>query len=98
MMIQCLLFGGNKLTSWSRMWAGYFVIQHIMGGDMGFGIVVYLYCDGQYEECENPGAEASDGDSRYSTIKAYKADMKKFGWHFKNRKAYCPSCWQLLHK
>jgi len=65
---------------------------------MSFSKIVYLYCDGQYEECENPGVEASDGDSRYSTVKAYKADMKKFGWLFRGDKAYCPSCAKKIKK
>ena len=59
---------------------------------MGFSRVVYLYCDGQYENCECQGAEASEGDSQYETIKSYKADMKRYGWTFRGRKAFCPSC------
>ena len=65
---------------------------------MGFSRVVYLYCNGQYEECEYRGEEASSGDSAYETIGAYKADMKKFGWVFRGLKAYCPSCRRLFDK
>lgn len=59
---------------------------------MTFSIVVYLYCDGQQPDCECNGNEASWGDSQYTTIKQYKADMKKYGWVFKSKKAYCPTC------
>ena len=59
---------------------------------MGFSRVVYLYCDGQYESCEYQGAEASEADSQHETIKSYKAEMVKFGWTFRGRKAFCPSC------
>lgn len=62
---------------------------------MGFSKVVYLYCDGQYETCECAGEEASSGDSLHGTIKSYKTEMKRFGWVFKGRKTYCPSCWHI---
>ncbi len=63
---------------------------------MSFSRVVYLYCDGQYETCEYVGEEASSGDSFHETIKSYRTEMKKFGWKFRGRKAYCPSCWHIL--
>ena len=70
---------------------------------MGFVVVVYLYCDGDSIDCEcmdrneygepTGQMEASAGDSQFTTVKAYKAYRKAYGWHFKGRKAYCPQCW-----
>ena len=63
---------------------------------MTFSIVVYLYCNGQTPDCERFGEEASGGDSQYTTIKRYNADMKKCGWLFRGNKAYCPTCRKKL--
>ncbi len=65
---------------------------------MSFSKVVYLYCDGQFLGCECVGYEACSGDSGYEKIADYKASMKSVGWHFKNNRAYCPSCWQELKR
>ena len=59
---------------------------------MGFSVVVYLYCNGDSPDCTYQGEEASGGDSPYTTIKEYKEDFKKLGWHFVGHKAYCPDC------
>lgn len=63
---------------------------------MPFSIVTYLYCDGRHPDCECDGYEACSGDSQYATIKEYKADMKKCGWLFRGKKAYCPTCRKKL--
>lgn len=63
---------------------------------MGFQKVIYLYCDGNTDVCENATTEASEGDSQSETIAHYKKIAKSNGWHFKGQNAYCPSCWQAL--
>lgn len=63
---------------------------------MGFHKVIYLYCDGGTANCECGGSEALWGDVMAQTIAEYKATAKADGWHFKGRKAYCPSCWKAL--
>lgn len=63
---------------------------------MGFTKMIYLYCDGNTDDCECDGAEACDGDGMFRTVAEYKLAMKTIGWHFKNEKAYCPSCWKVL--
>ncbi len=59
---------------------------------MSFTNVVYLYCDGEFGECELNGGEAYSADGGYETIKVYKQDAKADGWIFRGNKAYCPSC------
>jgi len=62
---------------------------------MGFVRMVYAYCDGHTSACDYDGFEASSGsDTRYPTIKDYKASLAKVGWVFRGQKAYCPYCWQ----
>ena len=77
------------------------------GRVMGFQKVAYLYCDGNFDGCEcadycydggdyliTEHCEASFGDSPYTTIKEYKADMEKQGWKFIGNKAYCSNCYK----
>ena len=63
---------------------------------MGFSKMIYLYCDGEAENCEIGGAEAFGGDGMFRSIVEYRAEMKIAGWHFKGNEAFCPSCWQSL--
>ncbi len=56
---------------------------------------IYLYCDGNSEQCECQGLtlEASGGDPVFRTRNDYKRSMKERGWLFKpENKAFCPEC------
>jgi len=69
-----------------------------------FVVSVYLYCDGNFQGCdcqtfdshgereEHGFAEASSGDSQFTTKKDYRELMKTQGWAFRGTKAYCPVC------
>ena len=65
--------------------------------NMGFHRVIYLYCDGGFDECQCCGEEALSGDTGvFNTVEAYKSYMRIDGWLFKGPKAYCPGCRQAL--
>jgi hypothetical protein len=49
-----------------------------------------LYCD--RPNCPRKGEEAMSGDNQFQTIDSYKKAMRKEGWIFKNKKAYCAEC------
>lgn len=61
---------------------------------MAFIRTIYLYCDGDYETCEFPGEEFSEGESPFRTVAEGIKEAKTKGWHFVGTKAFCPVCWK----
>ncbi len=62
---------------------------------------VYLYCDGNAEDCECQGyeLEAQHGDPLHRTQAKYKKEMQGRGWLFrKDNKAYCPACRKKIER
>ena len=74
---------------------------------MTINLTAYAYCENISLDCEcserdfatgdHEGYfEASRGDSPHETIASYKIELKKAGWHFRGKLAYCPICWKAL--